>query len=424
MRPILCLLAFLVVLHAGAAEFKVGVATRDITPTAEMPMWGYGARHDLPGSAGTERLLAKVILIEVGEEKLALVGLDLGRSPMQHSMETIKAAVLEQAKVNHVMLVGSHTHHGPVLELLDQEGKGKGKFDAAVAYVAQLETLLTEAIVEAAGKVVPAKMGYASAETDLNRNRHKKTDPKPRDPELAVIRFDDMEGKPLAIAVNFAAHAVTKSIMERQWSSDWPGAMYRTVEAELGGACVFFQGSAGDMSPNQNEERKGTEGFGNAVGARVIELAQGIHTAVPATPGIESRQEEFTFATRIKLHDPIVQGMFKQAFFPELLAMLDEMPDDKIHPQLVTTILNNELAIVGGSGEFFCEHSNRLKRDSKAKETFFFGYCNGHHMYFPTREAIELGGYGADQTVSWVEPGAGEQMIDKALANITEMMAN
>ena len=423
MRLWMSFVSCVLVISAGAAEFRVGVAVRDITPTAEMPMWGYGARHDLAGSAGEEKLLAKAIVIDTGEDKLALVGLDLGRSPTAASMERIKAAVLEQAKVNHLMLIGSHTHHGPVLELLDQEGKGKGKFDYAVAYVGELETKLIESIVEASSKVVPAKMGYASAETDLNRNRHKKTEPKPRDGELAVIRFDDLEGKTLAVAVNFAAHPVTKSIMERTWSPDWPGVMYRGVEEALGTSCVFFQGAAGDMSPNTNDERKGTDGFGKAMAAKVIELAQGIQTTVPATPGIESRQDPFTFKTRINLHEPIIQATFRQAFFPELLAMLDEMPDDTIKPQLVTTIVNNELAIVGGSGEFFCEHANRLKKDSKAKETFFFGYCNGHHMYFPTQEAITLGGYGADPAVSWVEPGAGEQMIDKALANIEEMVA-
>jgi len=57
-----------------------------------------------------------------------------------------------------------------------------------------------------------------------------------------------------------------------------------------------------------------------------------------------------------------------------------------------------------------------------APETFFIGYCNGHQMYFPTREAIEEGGYGADPSVSWVPPGAGEQIIDKALANIAELV--
>ena len=81
-------------------------------------------------------------------------------------------------------------------------------------------------------------------------------------------------------------------------------------------------------------------------------------------------------------------------------------------------LLNGEIALVGGSGEFFCNHANRLKARSYVKHTLFFGYCNGHSMYFPTIEAASEGGYGADAGVSLAEIGAGERMMDKALFNI------
>ena len=73
---------------------------------------------------------------------------------------------------------------------------------------------------------------------------------------------------------------------------------------------------------------------------------------------------------------------------------------------------------MGGSGEFFCNHANRLKSRSYVAHTFFFGYCNGHSMYFPTIEAAAEGGYGAAPGVSLAEVGAGEQMMDRALFNI------
>ena len=80
------------------------------------------------------------------------------------------------------------------------------------------------------------------------------------------------------------------------------------------------------------------------------------------------------------------------------------------------------LAIVGGRGEFVCEHANRLKARSRAAKTLFVGYCNGHNMYFPTIEAAAEGGYGADATVSWVALGAGEEMINTALINLFKML--
>jgi neutral ceramidase len=63
-----------------------------------------------------------------------------------------------------------------------------------------------------------------------------------------------------------------------------------------------------------------------------------------------------------------------------------------------------------------------LKERSRVK-TIVQGYCNGHHMYFPTIEAAFEGGYGADDTVSWVPLGAGEEMMDRALINIYTMLA-
>lgn len=413
----------LLVGQVAAASFKVGFAEREITPTKKMPMWGYGARHALPGDGVLIPMFAKVVVIEADGKKLAIMGLDMGRSPTYASMDRIKAAVKAQAGVDWVLISGSHTHHGPVIEMLDQEGYGKGKYDDGVAYVKELEGKIIEAIVEAAQRKVDAKMGWASEDTDLNRNRHTKIEPKPRDPELAVVRFDDLAGKAIALMVNFAAHPTIESVFDRRWSAEWPGAMQRELESALGTKAFFMQGAEGDMSPNTNAERAGVDGFGRAMAAKVQEINARIVTSVPAKPGLVFTEDEFKGKTRIDMSDPFILGTFKNMFFPEILAMVVELPDSTITAKLNTVLLNGELAMVGGSGEFFSAHAVRLKKESPAKETLFFGLCNGHCMYFPTREAVAEGGYGADASVSWVPVGTGEAMIDKAVENITKFTA-
>ena len=93
-----------------------------------------------------------------------------------------------------------------------------------------------------------------------------------------------------------------------------------------------------------------------------------------------------------------------------------------VSPELNTIVLNKQIALVGGSGEFFCNHANRLKQRSYVPHTLFFGYCNDHCLYFPTIEAVSEGGYGSNRPVSPVEVGAGEKMMNQALINIYTML--
>ncbi len=406
------------------AAFKVGYAQRDITPTKPVPMWGYGARHNLLSKGVRDPLFAKAVVIAAGKEKLAIVGMDLGRAPRTDMMERIRKAVKSSAGVGFVLISGSHTHSGPVLELRDKPGEGKGGYDDAIAYTIELEQKLIEVIVEAEGKARDARIGWGSAQVAMNRNRHSKIEPKPVDPELSVLRFDDAEGKPIALVVNFAAHPTMLSAADLRFSAEYPGQMAMEVERNLGAPCVFMQGAAGDLSPRTTDATRGIEAFGKALAAEVVTIAKGIETSVPEKPSIQGMDEVFTFEPRLDFRNPLLRIVFGQAFFPELAAayLNQDLADNKLHPHLTTVLVNGELALVGASGEFFADHANRLKARSRAKKTLFFGYCNGHHMYFPTIEGAAEGGYGADATVSWVALGAGEQMMNKALINIYTMM--
>ena len=64
-----------------SAQFAAGVARRDITPKEPTPMWGYGSRHDRLSTGTHDPLYAAALVIQAGSPKIAIVGLDLGRSP-------------------------------------------------------------------------------------------------------------------------------------------------------------------------------------------------------------------------------------------------------------------------------------------------------------------------------------------------------
>src|SRR5215470_18004650 len=159
----------------AATEFKAGVGRRDITPKEAVPMWGYGSRHDAVSTGTLDSLQATALVIQAGAQKLAIDGLDLGRAPAEHSLQEIRRRIKSEAGIEYSFIAGSHTHHGPVLELTDEPGKGKGRYDAALRYYKQMEDAIVAAVVEANAHLVPARMATASVQLQgFNRNRHTK----------------------------------------------------------------------------------------------------------------------------------------------------------------------------------------------------------------------------------------------------------
>ncbi len=410
---------FTLQLHAQT-NFQVGAARRDITPTEALPMWGYGDRHDALSDGKLDSLYAAAVVIKAGNDKLAIVGLDLGRAPNEKYLQRIRQRIKSEAGIAYSLIAGSHTHHGPVLELSDEEGKGKGRFDAALRYYQQMEDGIVAAIVEANSKLVPAKLASGIFKLDgFNRNRHTKLEPKPVDRDFGLLRFDDAAGKAIAVLVNYTAHPTSIPSSVRKYSADFVGALKTTIEKETGATAIFMQGAAGDQSTDRKD--KDYQGYGQALGQEALKFLTGMKAADVAAPSLQVREERFKFGARTDFANPLIKQAFAKAFFPELIPNFIDEYADGVRPRLTVALLNNEIALVGASGEFFANHALRLKERTRGVQVFFFGYCNGYHQYFPTIEAVAEGGYGADNAVSPVEVGAGEKMMDTALLWLYQM---
>lgn len=396
-----------------AADLQAGAVKVEITPPTGHAMWGYAARHDKPSESVLDPLHARALVLAVGDQKIAIVSLDLGRAPTRDSTAAIREKVKKAAGIEHLFLCASHTHHGPVLELDNWP-------DAKKPYVHELEQKLADAIIEANKNLKPARMGVASKECKLNRNRHSQLEEKPVDRELLVLRVEDADGKPIVHAVNFAAHATLQDAKLLKFSADYPGALAALVEKETGVPCLFLQGAAGDLSPNPGDEA-GPEKFGQALGREALTLIKAIRCAAAEKPSLAAREDDFQFKSRLDLSKPLTRKLLSSAFFPELVAFYEREYREGVRPHLTTALLDGRIGFVGVSGEFFCGHSLSLKRRARLEHLFFLGYCNDYQQYFPTIEAAAAGGYGADALVSPVEIGAGEQVMDRALIQLFKM---
>ena len=98
-----------------ADELLAGAARCDITPPLGYAMWGYGARHDAPSVGVLDPLQARALVLAVGNQRIALISLDLGRAPTRHSTAAIRAKVKE---------AGVGTDDMPILDI----GCGRGEW--------------------------------------------------------------------------------------------------------------------------------------------------------------------------------------------------------------------------------------------------------------------------------------------------------
>jgi neutral ceramidase len=410
-RRLAILACFLLVCGSGrSADFQAGAAAIDITPPAGFAMWGYAARHDRPSTGVLDPLRARALVLATDKEKIALVSLDLGRAPSRTSTAAVRQRVRAATGIEHLFLVASHTHHGPVLELDNWPTPEH-------SYVHQLEDRLVEVITEAAGKVQPARIGVAERQVPFNRNRHSKRADKPVDRDFLVLRVENAAGQPIAHAINFAAHATLQDAKQLKFSADYPGALAATVEKETGVPCLFLQGAAGDLSANPGSLR-GPGEFGDRLGREALELAGTIHCTRPHECKLQVAEEDFQLRSRIDLQNPLVKALFVRAFFKDLVDFYEREYQQGVRPHLTVALLGGRIGLVGVSGEFFCSHAIQLKRRARLEHLFFLGYCNDYQQYFPTIEAAAEGGYGADPGVANAEVGAGEHIMDRALIHL------
>jgi hypothetical protein len=405
------LLLTLSALPVRAAEpLKAGASRADITPPVGYPMWGYAARHDAASQGVLDPLQARALVLESSGTRLAVVSLDLGRAPTRASMTSLRDRLRKQG-IEHVMLVASHTHHGPVLELDTWP-------DAKNPYTRQLENKLVDLVADAAGKLRPARWGAAGRDVPFNRNRQSKRPDAPADRTLTVLRVEDTDGKPIAHLVNFAAHPTMIDAKQMTFSADYVGAMAALVEQEVGAPCLFLQGAAGDLSVNPPPGVRGHVEFGKALGRVVLDLAKAIACVDVPQTSLRVTTEDFCFAARMNVSNPLVRSMLGNAFFPDLVTFFEREYRDGVRPQLTVAVLDGRTGIVGVSGEFFCGHAIALRRRARLDHLLFCGYCNDYQQYFPTIEAASEGGYGTAPPIGMAELGAGERITDRALLHL------
>ena len=219
-----------------ASTLRVGAAKVDVTPTESALPRNYLGVLD--------RVYARAIVLESGADRAALITVDAGMI-----QDGIWQAVTRQIETElgipavNVLLTATHTHSVPGPPAADYTKK------------------IVEAARLARQTLTPARVGYGTGESYINVNRQI-TDPKtgkwwegpnregPSDKTVAVLKFESLSGRPLAVYYNYAVHGVIAGQLD-QISGDIPGASSRYIEDAYGGSvvAVWSTGASGDQNP-------------------------------------------------------------------------------------------------------------------------------------------------------------------------------
>ena len=429
----LCLL--LGSLRASAQTgLRAAVAKVDITPKTHEVMWGFEDRVE-PASGTLDPLYARVLVLEAGEKRLAIVTLDLGRSFGEASLDQLQAEVRKSSRISCLLVNASHTHSAPTVK---DEYKGNPP-----EWERKALDGIAAAISDAANHLQEARIGVGTGSVLIGHNRLRVNDDgtvswfernptmiptSPVDPTVTILRIDTAKGDPLAILINYACHPVVLGSDNPQYSADFPAITNRVVEKALGGNAesFFVQGAPGDINPYYanmpiaQDAIKLRDWTGERLGQEAALVAKSIQTHSDPAASIDFREETMHFKLR---WDPEqFHAALLKTLGPKTLELMGSPITPVIDARVTTVLIDKQIAIASVPGEAFVYFQENWRARCPVPTALFFGYTNGYHGYFPTIQAASRGGYGAASASTWVEVGAGERIVDWAVVQTYQML--
>jgi hypothetical protein len=428
------------------SQLRVGFGETDITPPDGLYMCG--SLDPRKNEGMTDPLQSHALVVESGDSRIAIVGVDLIGLPKALSDEIIAEAAGRTGIPAHaIMIACSHTHSGPYT--------AEGLYSSQVTDAGYLSTLpdrIATSVEQAAGRVEPATMhiGRALVHHGLHNRRVICPDGKvlntwmpqalndldlipqvlgtagPVDPELWVVRFDKLDGSTLGIFYNFSLHTNSKG--GRTWSADYPCVVAEHMREEYGPEVisVYTPGACADINVTIGGERwreSATYFAEQAVDA----ARRAIPVEVPIP--VSAIRREITVPRRDPADQPPEAigrlnwgGAGGRAdVFDRQAELVAAMPEQQT--VVISAARIGPFAIASNPGELFVEHGLSIKRRSPFRHTVVSELTNDLIMYQPTREAFAQQGYETLVGPNRVAMEGIERIVDTAV-ELVEVLWN
>ena len=422
----------------AAAALSVGAARVDITPSAASLPKGFEGIND--------PIFVRAIVIDDGRTRAALVTVDAGAVSTDTWSQVSREAETElKIPSAQLLLTATHTHSVPF---------GSGR---------DLAPRILAAMTQAAARLRPARIGYGTGVSYINVNRNL-IDPKthrwwegpnydaPSDKTVAVLRFETLEGRPIAVYYNYAVHGVLNGQLD-QISGDIPGATSRYLEDSLddGAVAVWSTGAAGDQNPIYFQQTYDLREIRiRDYAARGIDISnamppggQGLNKRDPKVAKLMNQQRQMTISMGQMLGEEVMHVMRAGLERPMTSAPIagaqkvvtcpgrkrtdsgragyagTYVDADPIAIRLSLVRLG-DVAITGVDAELFTMIAQRLKSESPLKHTMMATLTNGaaRSGYIPNDAAF---GYDTFEVVSSnLKPGCAETAIVDGLLDLID----
>ena len=444
-----------------AADFRVGVATTDITPPLGIPMAGY---YHARGADGVlDRLFSKAMVVEHEGQRIALVTLDI---------ISVTRAITDQARAeiekatgipgDHVMVSATHAHTGPVLANTSQFSRDLGgQKQIARDYTEGLPGLIAGSVRLANERLQAARLSRAKGRCDgLAFNRRYfmrdgstgwnpgKLNPNiamaagPTDPEVGILYVEKPEAQgpaqSLATYVNFAMHPDTTG--GSKFSADWPGALGRVLASYHGSNhfTLVANGPCGnvnhlDFSWPWPQSGPGEQNrIATILGAAVFQACKDLKPVVAGPlrarseivelglPEITPQQLEEAKRTVETAKDDRGANFMKlvRAYRALDVAGREGRPH-RVEVQAIT--LGKDVAWVSVPGEVFVELGLAIKKRSPFVQTHVVELGNENIGYIPDHRSYAEGNYEPES--ARCAAGSGERLVEAAAKLLGELAA-
>lgn len=426
------------VLASSAGMLQAGAAKLDITPApdAALLMSGYSSRKE--GFKGIhDRIYARAVVLSDGSRQAAIVTWELIGVPTPVWKELSARAAKETGiPPEYLLLTGVHDHSAPA-----PFGMYENDSPQSAEYTKHLEDLTIEAIQQAKAKLQPAKVGIGTGKAYVNINRREQGpdgswqlgyNPEgPSDKTVSVIRFDALSGKPIAMLINYAVHAVVMGPENYEITGDLAGATSRYIEtyysgkpeetprsdagpalqfrpedASQGVVALWTSGAAGDQNPIS--EARGSnftlvDALAQILGEQAVRAAHSVSTTDRVT--IWGKQVEITCPGRRLQPGPRQRTDYK-------------WEDADAVPIRLSLLMLNNIALAGVSGEVFTKIYWHLERESPFSHTVMITHANGSSGYIPDDAAFTDISY--EITTSHLKPGCAETGIVNGFSKLMQ----